>query len=85
MSDSSDEEPHDSGSDLNNVEVRVLTELARGTTDTEVALKLFIYEDAVRRYYRSAIKKIGVRGHAQAMAWTKQHLTSTPGAAQVSR
>ena len=74
VSDSSDEEPHLNGKDLNNVEVRVLTELARGTTDTEVALKLFVYEDVVRGFYRSAIRKIGVRDHAEAMAWVKQHL-----------
>lgn len=74
MSDSSDEEPNGNRQDLNRVEVRVLTELARGTTDTEVALKLFVYEDVVRKFYRSAIKKIGVRDHAQAMAWVKQHL-----------
>jgi DNA-binding NarL/FixJ family response regulator len=72
MSDSKEET--DGGEDLNRVEVRVLTELARGTTDTEVALKLFIYEDVVRKVYRSAIKKIGVRDHAQAMAWARQHL-----------
>lgn len=73
MSDSH-EETADNPRDLNKVEVRVLTELARGTTDTEVALKLFIYEDVVRKFYRSAIKKIGVRDHAQAMAWARQHL-----------
>ena len=73
MSDSR-EETADHPKDLNRVEVRVLTELARGTTDTEIALKLFIYEDVVRRFYRSAIKKIGVRDHAQAMAWARQHL-----------
>jgi DNA-binding NarL/FixJ family response regulator len=73
VSDSSDEKP-DNGQALNRVEVRVLTELARGTTDTEVALKLFVYEDVVRKFYRSAIKKIGAHDHAQAMAWVKQHL-----------
>ncbi len=73
MSDSQ-EETADIAKDLNSVEVRVLTELARGTTDTEVALKLFIYEDVVRKFYRSAIKKIGVRDHAQAIAWARQHL-----------
>jgi DNA-binding NarL/FixJ family response regulator len=72
--DSSDEEPDDNGKNLNTVELRVLTELARGTSDTEVALKLFVYEDVVRKFYQSAIKKIGVRDHAQAMAWVKQHL-----------
>jgi DNA-binding NarL/FixJ family response regulator len=73
MSDSQDE-TGDNSRDLNKVEVRVLTELARGTTDTEIALKLFVYEDVVRQFYRSAIKKIGVRDHAQAMAWARQHL-----------
>ena len=85
MSDSSDEEPRVNGTDLNSLEVRVLTELARGTTDTEVALKLFIYDHVVRRFYRSAIKKIGVRGHAQAIAWARQHLALPPDAAPVSR
>lgn len=70
--------------DLNSLEVRVLTELARGTTDIEVALKLFIYEDVVRTLYRSAIKKIGVRDHAQAMAWVRRHLTLSAGAPQLS-
>ena len=74
MTDSSDEQPDHNGHALNRVEVRVLTELARGTTDTEVALKLFVYEDVVRKFYRSAIKKIGAQDHAQAMAWVKQHL-----------
>ena len=74
MWDSSDEEPDDNGKNLNTLELRVLTELARGTSDTEVALKLFVYEDVVRQFYQSAIKKIGVRDHAQAMAWVKQHL-----------
>ncbi len=85
MSDSSDEEPRDNGNDLNSLEVRVLTELARGATDTEVALRLFIYDDVVRRLYRSAITKIGARDHAQELAWARQHLASAPGAAHVSR
>jgi DNA-binding NarL/FixJ family response regulator len=85
MSDSSDEESRDTAKDLNSLEVRVLVELARGTTDTEVALKLFVYDDVVRTFYRSAIKKIGVRDHAQAMAWVRQHLALTPGAAHASR
>ena len=84
MSDTFDEDGRDAVKDLNSLEVRVLTELAQGTTDTEVALKLFVYEDVVRRIYRSTLQKIGVRDHAQAMAWARQHLALSSDAAQVS-
>lgn len=81
MAETSEEDGREAAKDLNSLEVRVLTELACGATDTEVALKLLIYEDVVRKFYRSAIKKIGVRDHAQAMAWARQHLTVGSGAA----
>ena len=74
MSSGSGREPRDAPKRLNNLEARVLAELALGTTDTEVALKLFVYEDVVRQSYRSALKKIGLRDYAEAMAWAKEHL-----------
>jgi len=61
---------------LSHLEVQVLTEIAKGTTNTEVALRLCIYEDAVRKHLRSAMKKVGVRHHAEAIAWAKRYLSA---------
>lgn len=78
MSDSPHEEPLAITHLLTDLEARILTEIAGGASDTEVALKLYIYEDAVRRHFYSAMKKIGVHNYAQATAWAKQHLTRKP-------
>lgn len=84
MLDSSNGESRGNGKHLNSLEVQVLAGFAGGATGTEVALKLFVYDDVVRRLYRSAIKKIGVRDHAQAMAWARQHLATSPDAVHAS-
>lgn len=78
MLDASNGDLRGNGTHLNSLEAQVLAGLAGGATGTEVALKLFVYEGAVRRLYRSAIKKIGARDHAQAMAWARQHLATPP-------
>jgi DNA-binding CsgD family transcriptional regulator len=79
MSSPSHRESHPARSGLSDFEVRILTEIAsEAVTDTEVALKLLIYKDALRRHLRSAMRKVGVRDHAQAVAWAKQHLIGKP-------
>lgn len=73
------QETHLARKRLSDYEVRILTEIASGAiTATEVALKLLIYEDALRRHLRSAMRKVGVRDHAQAVAWAKQYLIGKP-------
>jgi DNA-binding NarL/FixJ family response regulator len=74
MSDSSHEKAHPAQHNLSDLEVRVLTEIARGITNTEVALRLYIYDDAVKRHFRSAMRKVGVRDQAEARAWAKRYL-----------
>jgi DNA-binding NarL/FixJ family response regulator len=73
---SSYDDPQVTHNNLSNVEVHVLSEVAKGIAITEVALRLYIYEDAVRRHLRSAMKKAGVRDHAEAIAWAKRHATA---------
>lgn len=76
MSSSYREDSHLPSNNLSELEIRVLSEIATGITNTEVALKLCIYEDAVKRHFRSAMKKVGVRDYAEAIAWAKKYLTA---------
>ena len=49
------------------IEKRVLWEIAKGTSDREVAHGLRIHESAVKKHVGSIIKKLGVRTRAEAM------------------
>lgn len=54
---------------LTEVEFWLLSEIIRGTSEAEVALQLFVYEDTVRQRLRNIFRKIGVRTRAEAAAW----------------
>ncbi len=63
------------------MEFWLLSEIIRGTSEAEVALQLFVYEDTVRQRLRNIFRKIGVRTRAEAAAW----LVSGPSDAQRER
>jgi len=54
----------------------MLSEIAKGASDKEVALKLLIYEDAVKRLFRSILQKLGARNRPQALALLEAHKRS---------
>jgi DNA-binding NarL/FixJ family response regulator len=49
---------------------------AKGASDKEIALKLLIYEDAVKSHFRSILQKLGARNRSQAMALLEAHKRS---------
>ena len=61
---------------LSTLETLVLSEIAKGASDKEVALKLFIYEDTVKRHFRSILRKLRVRNRSQAIAFLEAHKRS---------
>ena len=54
---------------LNDLELQILSEAAKGLSNTEVALRLLIHDTAVRRHLRIICQKLGVRTRADAVAW----------------
>lgn len=49
-------------------ELEILTELATGGTDTEIALKLHVHEGTVKTHIRNILRKLGVRNRTAAIA-----------------
>lgn len=54
-------------------EVDVLTLIARGLTNTEIAAELYLTPNSVKSYIRNAYRKIGVARRSQAVAWGITH------------
>jgi len=50
-------------------ELDILLELARGSTDREVAAKFVLFEDTVKTHLRSILKKLGARNRTQAVEY----------------
>lgn len=54
-------------------EVEVLTLVARGLGDKEIALKLYLSESTVKTHLRSIYQRLNVRNRAQAAAFAVEH------------
>ncbi len=63
------DEPQSAG--LSRIETLIISEIARGASNKEIALKLFVYEDVVKGHLRAILWKLGARDQAQAMALWK--------------
>jgi len=53
---------------LTDVEMRILREFASGASDAEIAVRLLLYEQAVKARIRAILKKLGVRTRKEAAA-----------------
>jgi DNA-binding NarL/FixJ family response regulator len=58
---------------LSDREAEVLSLIARGLTNDEIARKCFLSINSVKTYIRTSYRKIGVRSRSQAVAWAVQH------------
>lgn len=54
-------------------EIDVLTEIARGCTNADAALRLSLQPETVKAYLRSACRKLGVSGRYQAVLAARAH------------
>ncbi len=61
-------------------EVQVLRGVAAGLSDREIALRLLIFEPAVREHVRSACAKLRVRARTQAAAHVEPRAREMAGA-----
>ena len=75
------QEPHGEGqgdgTHLTQREQEVLLSLLSGSSNGEIAKKLFICERTIRTHLYRSYKKIGVTSRTQAMLWTQYHLRAT--------
>ncbi len=60
-------------SDLTAQEMQVLSLIAEGRTNREIAEALFLSEGTVRNYVSSVLSKLGVSNRAEAAAYAVQH------------
>ena len=63
---------------LTSRELEVLTLIARGRSNAEIATDLFVSVNTVKTYIRTAYRKIGVQRRAQAVCWALRHGLGTP-------
>jgi DNA-binding CsgD family transcriptional regulator len=54
-------------------EREVLTLVAEGLSNQEIAERLFVTSNTLKSYIRSAYRKVGVRTRAQAVRWMYEH------------
>ncbi len=54
-------------------ELKVLTLIAAGHSNLEIAAELFLSINTVKTYVRTAYRKIGAQRRAQAVLWAEQH------------
>jgi DNA-binding NarL/FixJ family response regulator len=59
--------------DLTSQEMQVLSLIAEGSTNREIAGALFLSEGTVRNYVSSILSKLGVSNRAEAAAYAIQH------------
>jgi two-component system response regulator DevR len=59
--------------DLTEQEIRVLTHVAEGKTNREIAAALFLGEGTVRNYVSSILKKLNLTNRAEAAAYAVEH------------
>lgn len=57
---------------LTGVDMWILRESARGTSNKEIALRLFVYESTVRERLRHIRRQIGAATRAEAAAWLRK-------------
>ncbi|QIK65261.1 response regulator transcription factor [Nocardioides sp. HDW12B] len=76
----------DHASALSPREEQVVTLVAAGLPNHEIAVRLYLTQNTLKSYIRSAYRKMGVRTRAQAVAWAFSHglAPSPPGAPGVS-
>ena len=59
--------------DLSPREVEVLTMVALGSTNDEIATALYLSLNTVKTYIRTSYRKIGATRRAQAVIWGREH------------
>ena len=59
---------------LNQKEIEILTLVAEGRTNLEIAERLGIHHDSVNGHLRDSFKKIGVPNRLQAILWVAKNL-----------
>ena len=64
---------------LTDREIEVLKGLAGGLSDREIALRLLVFESAVRVHLRAILHKLRVRGRAQAAVYASSTITTGSG------
>ena len=64
---------HPESAGLTGRELEVLTLIAAGHSNLEIAAELFLSINTVKTYVRTAYRKIGVHRRAQAVIWAEQH------------
>jgi DNA-binding NarL/FixJ family response regulator len=63
---------------LTSRELEVLTLIATGQSNAEIAADLFVSLNTVKTYIRTAYRKIGVQRRAQCVRWAMHHGLGTP-------
>lgn len=64
---------HDAFSLLTPRELEVLHEIARGSTNREIADKLFMAENTVKRHVHSILEKLDLPNRRSAANWAREH------------
>jgi two-component system response regulator DevR len=59
--------------DLTDQEMRILTQVAEGKTNREIAEALFLVEGTVRNYVSSILRKLNLTNRAEAAAYAVEH------------
>jgi DNA-binding CsgD family transcriptional regulator len=59
---------------LSQTEIKILTMVAAGRTNLEIAERLGIHRDSVQGHLRDSFKKIGVPNRLQAILWAAKNL-----------
>ena len=60
-------------------EVQVLTLIAQGRTNRDVADELFLSPNSIKTYVRTAYRKIGATSRSQAVSWAIRNGFPTDG------
>jgi len=54
-------------------EIQVLTQIAQGKTNYEIAAALYLSENTIKSYIRMLYRKIGVTSRTQALIWANRN------------
>lgn len=68
--------------ELTEREVEVLTLLARGCSNSEIAIELFVGEATVKTHVSNVLAKLGVRDRIRAVVWAYENGFAVPGQPQ---
>jgi two-component system, NarL family, response regulator DevR len=68
-----DAQNHAAFAELTRQEMAVLSKIAQGMTNRQIAVELFLGEGTVRNYVSSILSKIGVSNRAEAAAYAVKH------------